>query len=217
MLRHTLRAAAQASRSLLVPNIAQTRRLHSLPAKFSKAYDHDGKTKVSIFNTETDMGLMITGYSQYGFRLNNDMVLIGPITVFPRSVLSWNINSFEDITEDSLSLFPTLEPKIDVLIVGIGDQAPTPALSKRLIAFMKKFNINVEVLRTEQVNHQFNDHHTEHHHYFYLLLQACATFNFLNAENRMVACALIPPLHLSYNENDILQTKLKQKELYETE
>lgn len=33
----------------------------------------------------------------------------------------------------------------------------------------------------------------------------------------MVACALIPPLHLSYNENDVLQTKLKQKQLYDTE
>lgn len=48
-------------------------------------------------------------------------------------------------------------------------------------------------------------------------MKACATFNFLNAEGRMAACALIPPLHISYNENDVLQTKLKQKQLYETE
>ncbi|KAH8322572.1 hypothetical protein KR074_007176 [Drosophila pseudoananassae] len=196
MIRHALRTVAQRSRSLIVPSIPEVRQLHSFPAKFSKAYDHDGKTKVSIFNTETDLGLMITGYSQYGFRLNNDMVLIGPISVFPRSVLSWNVNSFEDINEESLSLFPTLEPKIDVLIIGIGDQSPPPSLSKRIVEFMKKYKINVEVLRTEQ---------------------ACATFNFLNAENRMVACALIPPLHVSYNENDILQAKLKKKELYETD
>ncbi|KAH8309664.1 hypothetical protein KR059_012991 [Drosophila kikkawai] len=196
MLARSLRVAAQRSRSLLMPSRSVLAPRTPFCRPFSKAYDHDGKTKVSIFNTETDLGLMITGYSQYGFRLNNDMVLIGPISVFPRSVLSWNVNSFEDITEDSLSLFPTLEPKIDVLIIGIGDQAPPPALSKRIIEFMKKYKINVEVLRTEQ---------------------ACATFNFLNAENRMVACALIPPLHLTYNENDILQAKLKQKELYETD
>ncbi|XP_017018669.1 NADH dehydrogenase [ubiquinone] 1 alpha subcomplex assembly factor 3 [Drosophila kikkawai] len=196
MLARSLRVAAQRSRSLLMPSRSVLAPRTPFCQPFSKAYDHDGKTKVSIFNTETDLGLMITGYSQYGFRLNNDMVLIGPISVFPRSVLSWNVNSFEDITEDSLSLFPTLEPKIDVLIIGIGDQAPPPALSKRIIEFMKKYKINVEVLRTEQ---------------------ACATFNFLNAENRMVACALIPPLHLTYNENDILQAKLKQKELYETD
>ncbi|XP_039480950.1 NADH dehydrogenase [ubiquinone] 1 alpha subcomplex assembly factor 3 [Drosophila santomea] len=196
MIARTLRTVGQQGRNLLLPRSTACRRLHAVSANFSKAYDHDGKTKVTIFNTETDLGLMVTGYSQYGFRLNNDMVLIGPISVFPRSVLSWNVNSFEDINEDSLSLFPTLEPKIDVLIIGIGDQAPPPALSKRIIEFMKKYKINVEVLRTEQ---------------------ACATFNFLNAENRMVACALIPPLHLTYNENDILQAKLRKKELYETE
>ncbi|XP_043644169.1 NADH dehydrogenase [ubiquinone] 1 alpha subcomplex assembly factor 3 [Drosophila teissieri] len=196
MIARTLRTVGQKGRNFLLPRSTACRRLHTIPANFSKAYDHDGKTKVTIFNTETDLGLMVTGYSQYGFRLNNDMVLIGPISVFPRSVLSWNVNSFEDINEDSLSLFPTLEPKIDVLIIGIGDQAPPPALSKRIIEFMKKYKINVEVLRTEQ---------------------ACATFNFLNAENRMVACALIPPLHLTYNENDILQAKLRKKELYETE
>jgi len=101
-----------------------------------------------------------------------------------------------------------------VLIIGIGDQAPPPALSKRIIEFMKKYKINVEILRTEQVgiNHSPIYIHIEWHS-----LQACATFNFLNAENRMVACALIPPLHLSYNENDILQAKLRKKELYETE
>lgn len=70
-----------------------------------------------------------------------------------RSVLSWNVNSFEDINEKSLSLFPTLDPKIDVLIIGIGDQSPTPALSKRIIEFMKNYKINVEVLRTEQVKY----------------------------------------------------------------
>lgn len=176
----------------LVPRQA----ISTAAARLSKAYDYDGKTKVSIFNTETDMGLMVTGYSQYGFRLNNNMVLLGPISIFPRSVLSWNVNSFEDINEESLSLFPTLEPKIDVLIIGIGDQSPTAVLSRRVIEFMKKYRINVEVLRTEQ---------------------ACATFNFLNAEGRMVACALIPPVHISYNENDVLQSKLKRQQLYETE
>ncbi|KAH8261425.1 hypothetical protein KR044_008857 [Drosophila immigrans] len=198
MIIQTLKAAAlRAPRlPLLSQSLIGRQTLSTTAARFSKAYDHDGKTRVSIFNTETNNGLMVTGYSQYGFRLNNDMVLIGPISVFPRSVLSWNVNSFEDINEESLSLFPTLEPKIDILVIGIGDQAPPTSLSKRLIEFMKKYKINVEVLRTEQ---------------------ACATFNFLNAEGRMVACALIPPVHISYNENDVLQTKLKHQQLYETD
>jgi len=56
------------------------------------------------------------------------------------------------VNEESLSIFLVLEPKIDVLILGIGDQAPTPVFSKRIMEFMKKYKINVEVLRTEQVN-----------------------------------------------------------------
>lgn len=57
----------------------------SVSRQYAKAaYEADGKTKVSIFNTEQDYGLMITGFSQYGFRLNNDMVIIGPMAIFPR-------------------------------------------------------------------------------------------------------------------------------------
>lgn len=84
MIARTLRVAAQRSRSLLMPSRCLLAPRIPICRQFSSAYDHDGKTKVSIFNTETDLGLMITGYSQYGFRLNNDMVLIGPISVFPR-------------------------------------------------------------------------------------------------------------------------------------
>ncbi|XP_073848228.1 NADH dehydrogenase [ubiquinone] 1 alpha subcomplex assembly factor 3 [Musca autumnalis] len=161
----------------------------SAPQLHSKAYDYDGKTRIDIFNTQQDLGIMITGYSQFGFRMNNDMVVIGPVAVFPRSLLSWNVNSVEDINEESLSLFTALEPKIDVLILGIGDQTPSPNISKEILSFMRKYKINVEVLRTEQ---------------------ACATFNFLNAENRMVASALIPPLHISYNENDLMATSVRK-------
>uniref|UniRef100_A0A1B0G3M5 NADH dehydrogenase [ubiquinone] 1 alpha subcomplex assembly factor 3 n=1 Tax=Glossina morsitans morsitans TaxID=37546 RepID=A0A1B0G3M5_GLOMM len=157
--------------------------------RHTKAYDCDGKTKVNIFNTQQDLGIMITGYSQYGFRLNNDIVIIGPIAVFPKSVLSWNVDNLNDINEESLSLFTTLEPKIDVLILGVGDQTPTSSFSKKILHFMKTHKINVEVLRTEQ---------------------ACATFNFLNAENRMVASALIPPVHITYNENDVLGSNVNR-------
>lgn len=74
-----------------------------------------------------------------------------------------------------------MEPKIDLLVVGIGDQKVTPEIQKKVFQFMKKYNINVEVLPTET---------------------ACTTFNFLNIEGRMVAAALIPPQTLSVNEDD---------------
>lgn len=52
----------------------------------SNAYDYDGKTRMDIFNTSQEHGIMITGYSQYGFRFNNNIVAIGPVVVFPRFV-----------------------------------------------------------------------------------------------------------------------------------
>lgn len=116
------------------------------------------------------------------------------MAIFPRSVLSWNVESHEDITEESLSLFTALEPKIDLLVVGIGDQQTTPAFTRKIIEFMKKYRINVEVLNTEQ---------------------ACATFNFLNAEGRVVAAALIPPMSLRINEDDMMRTHIASSRPFE--
>lgn len=58
----------------------------------------------------------------------------------------------DDINEESLSLFTALEPKLDLLIIGIGDQTASPSFSKKILSFMKKYKINVEVLRTEQAS-----------------------------------------------------------------
>ncbi|XP_055613457.1 NADH dehydrogenase [ubiquinone] 1 alpha subcomplex assembly factor 3-like [Uranotaenia lowii] len=158
------------------------------------AYEGDGKTSVSILNMEDDSGLLINSYSQLGFRLNNQMMVLGPMAIFPRSVLSWNVETAKDINEHSLSLFTALDPKIDILVIGIGDQSATPAFNKKILEFMRKYRINVEVLNTEQ---------------------ACATFNFLNAEARMVAAALIPPVTLRVNEDDLLRRQLRMNESLE--
>ncbi|KAK8719458.1 hypothetical protein OTU49_014024 [Cherax quadricarinatus] len=78
----------------------------------SRSYDADDRTTVKVLNQETDAGLMIDCYSQVGFSLNNGMSLIGPIAIFPKTVLSWCVTNSHDINEDSLSLFYLLEPKI---------------------------------------------------------------------------------------------------------
>ncbi|XP_052870329.1 NADH dehydrogenase [ubiquinone] 1 alpha subcomplex assembly factor 3 [Anopheles cruzii] len=157
-------------------------------------YESDGKTSVTILNKEADAGLMINSYSQFGFRLNNEMVVLGPMAIFSRTVLSWNVESYEDINDATLSLFCAIEPKIDVLVVGIGDQTITPAFSRKIIDFMKQHKINVEVLGTEQ---------------------ACATFNFLNAENRVVAAALIPPISIRLTEDDLMRKQISLSKTFE--
>lgn len=113
-----------------------------------------------------------------------------------RSVLSWNVGTPDDINESTLSLFCILEPKIDVLVIGVGDADVTPSIAKRIMSFTRKYKINVEILTTES---------------------ACATFNFLNAEQRMVAGAFIPPTTLRLNENDMMNAQRRNNELYEME
>lgn len=108
--------------------------------------------------------------------------------------MSWNINNVEDIDEKTLSLFCVLEPKIDVLVIGSGDVKITPSISRSIIGFMKKYNINVEVLPTEQ---------------------ACATFNFLNGEGRVVAAAMIPPSLMSITEADFVRHQIDKKHMLE--
>jgi NADH dehydrogenase [ubiquinone] 1 alpha subcomplex assembly factor 3 len=58
---------------------------------------------------------------------------------------------------------------------------------------MTKYRISIEVLTTEQ---------------------ACATFNFLNAENRYIAGAVIPPRTLRPTDDDVLMSKKRRKRLY---
>lgn len=47
-------------------------------------YEGDGKTSVQILNKELDLGLMINSFSQVGFRLNNGMMILGPMAIFPK-------------------------------------------------------------------------------------------------------------------------------------
>ena len=42
--------------------------------------------------------------------------------IFPKTIYSWNIEDHKEINENSLSLFKLLDPKIDILIIGTGDQ-----------------------------------------------------------------------------------------------
>lgn len=154
------------------------------------AYEGDGKTSVRVLNKELDRGLMIDAYSQAGFRLNNGINVVGPMAIFPRTVLSWNVGTADEINEASLSLFAILEPKVDILVLGVGDEKITPAFSKKIIEYMRKHRINVEVLSTEQ---------------------ACTTFNFLNHEGRVVAGALIPPKMINVYDDDLMLAQGDQR------
>lgn len=132
------------------------------------------KSTLNLLSREEDAGILIEAYSPLGFRLSNNIRIFGPCAIFPRSILHWNVTSVEDINEDSLSLFGLLEPKLDLLILGLGSS--TANINMSVIQYLRSRKIGVEILPTEH---------------------ACSTFNFLNAEHRCVAAALIPPEYAS--------------------
>ena len=58
-------------------------------------------------------------FIQSGFTLNNGMAVVGPIALFPKTVLAWDIKSAKDINADTLSLFLIMEPKLGTIMPKI--------------------------------------------------------------------------------------------------
>ncbi|XP_076253938.1 NADH dehydrogenase [ubiquinone] 1 alpha subcomplex assembly factor 3 isoform X2 [Rhynchophorus ferrugineus] len=169
-------------------NVSLTNKL-----RVSRVYEGEGQTTAHILNKDEELGLMIDAYSEVGFRLNNNITILGPMVIFPRSVLSWNIEGIKDVNEDSFSLFPVLEPKIDIIVLGTGDKVDNYNFFENLRKFSNKYKIAFEILPTET---------------------ACPTFNFLNAEGRAVVGAMIPPTTFMYGLDDELNTNLRYTSIF---
>lgn len=133
------------------------------------AYEGDGKTSITVLNRDAKDLLLIDSYSSHGFRINNGLFIVGPTAFFPRTILNWDVEGPWDVTPESLSLFWLLEPKPDVLIIGVGDKGMK--ISDEVRVFMNNKKISLEVLDTGA---------------------ACHVFNFMNSDCRNVAAALIP-------------------------
>lgn len=184
------------SRGMIYNTLYIIRHLQKAERRFGTAYESDGKTTVNILNQSQDSPLMIDSYSRVGFRLNNGLLVFGPMAIFPTSVMAWNVADDKDITIDRLSLFLYLEPRLDVLIVGMGDLAAFNPNDTHILELLHKQKIVAEVLPTDR---------------------ACATFNFLNSEKRFVAAALIPPRQVIVREADVLNLHLKQQKQLKTD
>ena len=94
--------------------------------------------------------------SRFGFRLIDGTFLYGPIAVFPMTVLSWRVLTTEDINEESVEFFTLLEPKLDVLIVGVGDRKHVDSVRKRIAPILIKNRIGLEIMDTVRLILYFN-------------------------------------------------------------
>ncbi|XP_078064037.1 NADH dehydrogenase [ubiquinone] 1 alpha subcomplex assembly factor 3 isoform X2 [Mustelus asterias] len=103
------------------------------------------RTRVNALERESQDMMFIDGYSRHGFTVNGNRVF-GPCAVIPQAIVQWNVGSYKDINEDSLALFYILEPKIEILVLGMGDRIQR--LDPKLLVFMKSKGIAVEVQDT---------------------------------------------------------------------
>ncbi|XP_057702524.1 NADH dehydrogenase [ubiquinone] 1 alpha subcomplex assembly factor 3 [Corythoichthys intestinalis] len=127
------------------------------------------RTTVSVMKKEPGSGFIILGYSAQGFNINGNKVF-GPCAVLPPSILQWKVGGSKDITQESVSLFHMIVPQIEILVLGTG--ARLERIHPSVLTLLRSKGIAVEVQDTAN---------------------ACATFNFLISENRVVAAGLIPP------------------------
>ncbi|RZF34567.1 hypothetical protein LSTR_LSTR014374 [Laodelphax striatellus] len=156
-------------------------------------FNEDQRTTVDVLNQPGRTGpLMINSYGTHGFRLSNGLFAVGPVILFPSTVVSWNVANDEDISEESLCIFSKIVPKLDIVLVGLAGKVSESAKHmNRIHQVLRKYKVNCEVMSTER---------------------ACPTFNFLNVEGRHMAAALIPPLKVQMSDDDLRDEFNRYKE-----
>jgi len=110
----------------------------------------------------------IRSVSAAGIRVDQE-VFVSPFIISGQKIVpQWDVESVEDINEESLQAIFDLEP--EVILIGTGDkQVFLPPATQ--VHFFRR-NLGFEVMTTDA---------------------ACRTFNVLAAEGRHVVAALIPP------------------------
>jgi len=120
------------------------------------------------FNLEIpENHLYVRSIGQDGIRVGDDYFARPFILSGQEIVPEWKVNSFSDISEETLQLIFDMQPEL--VLIGCGkDQTFLPPATQAL--FFRR-NISVEVMVTDA---------------------ACRTFNVLVAEGRNVVAALLP-------------------------
>eukprot|EP00911_Craspedida_sp_UC1_P000227 UC1_evm1s171 len=109
----------------------------------------------------SDAPLLIQRYGSRGFTIG-DRVLYGPAALVPGAALYWKINTWADVTIESLNLFSVVHPSLEILVLGSGDRIEfvDPAIRQ----WLKQEGILLEVASTPR---------------------AAAAYNFLSEEGRV--------------------------------
>ncbi|KAM7471980.1 hypothetical protein LguiA_010163 [Lonicera macranthoides] len=138
------------------------RPLPSLRRAFS-LYD-----QINLIDNVPEDQLRFQGYTDTAFTVNR-VEYEGSLLCVGNMLLSWSPNKFSEITTDSLSIFQTVRPIPEILILGCGRyiQQVDPDLRR----FIRSSGMKLEAVDSKN---------------------AASTYNILNEEGRIVAAALLP-------------------------
>jgi hypothetical protein len=117
--------------------------------------------------------------------------------------MQWAVASLAEVTVESTIVSTLIHPIPEVFVLGTGPTTIPPLKEsdwyqegdecKNLSDFRDTLNeqgTQLEILDSVRLDNETRVHHTAHIQH--LQVNACATFNILNAENRRVAGAFLP-------------------------
>lgn len=124
--------------------------------------------QINLIDNVPDDQLRFQGYTDTGFTVNGNKYE-GSVLCVGNLLLSWTPKKLSEITADSLSIFQTVRPIPEVLIIGCGRhiQQVDPELRR----FIRSTGMKLEAVDSRN---------------------AASTYNILNEEGRIVAAALLP-------------------------
>ncbi|KAK4795206.1 hypothetical protein SAY86_013200 [Trapa natans] len=161
-VRQRLPELIRALKSAPARPVAKNHLLPSLRRAFS-LYD-----QINLIDNVPDDQLRFQRYTDTGFRVNG-VEYEGSLLCYGNFLMSWTPKKFSDITSDSLSIFRTMRPVPEILILGCGRHIEP--VDPELRHFICSTGMKLEVLDSRN---------------------AASTYNILNEEGRMVAAALLP-------------------------
>eukprot|EP00048_Salpingoeca_helianthica_P017698 m.238610 g.238610 ORF g.238610 m.238610 type:complete len:157 (-) comp21883_c0_seq1:338-808(-) len=111
---------------------------------------------------------VITHVRKGGFVVDG-YVVQGSLAVWNGVFMKWGVSNLAELNEDSLALFPLVNPALEILVIGTGDKLER--VPPNIAAFLKSKGIMLEVQNSSR---------------------ASATYNFLTEEGRCAAAVLLP-------------------------